>query len=62
VDFNQAWPGRTIVEIQSAQNSIPLIYIGLADLLQNKAASGRAKDLDDLRFLRKTYAPQAPDE
>ena len=41
---------------------IPVFILGLAALLKNKAATARAKDLDDLRYLSHlTGQPQRPD-
>ena len=47
VDFEACWADRVIHEVQGL--SIPTI--GLRHLRQNKAASGRAKDLADLEEL-----------
>ena len=51
VDFESAWRRRTLVVLESHSGSIPFSYIGLKDLIQNKRASGRPKDQDDLPFL-----------
>jgi hypothetical protein len=51
VDFESAWLRRTRVELTSSEGNIPFSYIGLEDLIQNKRAAGRPKDLDDLPFL-----------
>lgn len=37
--------------LASHEENIPLSYIGLEDLIQNKRAAGRPKDVDDLPFL-----------
>jgi hypothetical protein len=47
VTFEECWNGRTEAEFEPA--SIPVI--GLAELIKNKRASGRAKDLGDLERL-----------
>jgi hypothetical protein len=47
VTFDQAWPSRVTVAIEGL--SVPVI--GRADLLRNKAASGRPKDLADMAAL-----------
>jgi hypothetical protein len=44
VSFDQAWPARITVAIEGL--TVPVI--GRDDLLRNKAASGRPKDLADL--------------
>ena len=49
VDFADCWPRRSIVEI----DGVKLPVIGLADLRANKAASGRDKDVSDLKHLPK---------
>ena len=51
IDFEQAWPRRTEVWIEHQSESISYAYIGLDDLIENKTASGRAKDVDDLPYL-----------
>lgn len=51
VCFDSAWLRRTQVELASSEGNIPLSYIGLEDLIQNKRAAGRPKDQDDLLFL-----------
>lgn len=47
VSFAAAWKGAVTVDIGSQR----LRVIGLAQLRANKAASGRPKDLEDLRLL-----------
>ena len=49
VDFDDAWPSRIEVEIEGI--SVPVI--GLKDLLVNKSASGRDKDLADLPTIKR---------
>lgn len=51
VDFSEAWPNRQTVRLQSGDPGVAIHYLGLPDLLSNKKAAGRAKDLDDLRYL-----------
>jgi hypothetical protein len=51
VAFEDAWPRRTEVEIAQGAERISFSYLGLEDLIANKRAAGRPKDLDDLRFL-----------
>ena len=51
IDFESSWPRRTSVELESPMGNVPFSYIGLEDLIQNKRASGRPKDEDDLPFL-----------
>jgi len=51
VEFADAWPGRVEAVLVSPDGEVPLPFIGLDALIQNKQASGRAKDLDDLSYL-----------
>lgn len=47
VNFEECWRGRTEAEFEP----LPLPVIGRAELIKNKRASGRAKDLGDLERL-----------
>jgi hypothetical protein len=47
VEFEEAWPGRVAHLVDSLQ--VP--FIGRAEFVRNKKASGRAKDLADLEAL-----------
>lgn len=51
VDFDEAWQGRVECELVTETGSIPVPFIGLDDLIKNKRATGRPKDLDDLDYL-----------
>jgi|GEM_PF-110230 len=52
VNFKEAWRNRLIVRIKGAGlDDAFIFYLGREDLIRNKRASGRPKDLDDLRFL-----------
>ena len=52
VTFEEAWPHRVDESLEPADGPrIPLPVIGLADLLKNKRASGRHRDLDDVEHL-----------
>jgi hypothetical protein len=53
VTFGAAWPNRKTVEVRSEGSTIPIYYIGLRDLIRNKEACRRAKELDDLEYLRR---------
>lgn len=48
VDFAPAWKAR----VQTQLDDQPVALLGWADLLENKSASGRAKDKADLEKLR----------
>src|SRR4051794_35936521 len=47
VEFDEAWPHRTVSQI----NGISVPVIGREQLLQNKRAAGRPKDLADVAWL-----------
>ena len=48
VDFSTAWAGRLVADFGGHQVS----FLGRAELIQNKRASGRPKDLLDIELLR----------
>lgn len=52
--FDEAWQTRVTAEIAAEHGGspVPVSIVGLGTLLKNKAATARAKDLDDLRYLR----------
>ncbi len=54
-DFDQAWARR----VRTVYDTVPVNLLGIEDLLLNKRASGRAKDLADLENLPKEL-PSAP--
>jgi hypothetical protein len=47
VGFDEAWPRRAVFEVDGMR--VP--FIGLDDLINNKVASGRTKDLADVEVL-----------
>ncbi len=51
VAFGAAWNGRKSVRFSHRGRGMPVHFIGLAELIRNKRAAGRNRDLDDLRFL-----------
>jgi hypothetical protein len=53
ITFSEAWRTRVIVPVRTTEGELPLLYLGLPDLIRNKEACARPKDLDDLSFLRK---------
>lgn len=53
VSFGDCWENRTEASVPSPGGEVPVRFIGLAELIRNKTAAARAKDLDDLRFLRR---------
>jgi hypothetical protein len=51
--FGEAWPRRVNEQIELEDGSRrPLHVIGLAELVRNKQAAGRHKDLDDVEHLQ----------
>jgi hypothetical protein len=50
VNFEDCYPRR----LQTELDGCPVHVIGFDDLLKNKKASGRPKDLDDLIVLTET--------
>ena len=62
IDFEGAWPRRTQVHIEHESESISVAYLGLNDLIENKRASGRPKDLDDLPYLIAANNERIPSE
>lgn len=50
IEFDEAWPNRIVMEIEDRQ----LKFISKADIITNKRASGRDKDLLDVKRLLAT--------
>ena len=50
--FDEAWVTRLEIALQGASDVV-VPMLSLSKLIQNKRASGRPKDLDDLAFLEK---------
>ena len=50
VEFDDAWPSHIMVKIQDLEE-VP--FLGWEDLLRNKKASGRPKDIADLDLLER---------
>lgn len=55
VHFDDCFLNRKIVEI----DNLHLNFIGYQDLLKNKQASGRPRDLDDLENLKAEWIPKS---
>lgn len=53
VTFEEAWPGR----LEARVGALTLPFLGLRELVRNKRATGRAKDLLDVELLREAGAP-----
>jgi len=52
VSFKEAWNSRIEEEIQTKEGGYQVHYIGLEELIRNKEAVRRYKDLEDLRYLK----------
>jgi hypothetical protein len=50
VEFEDAWPSRKTVSLVG-QTPTTIQYLGLSSLIQNKKASRRDKDIDDVNHL-----------
>jgi predicted nucleotidyltransferase len=55
VTFAEAWKGS----LEATLSGVTLRVIGLEELRRNKAATGRGKDADDLKKLRRRRGPKA---
>jgi hypothetical protein len=53
VTFVEAWQNRHTEEVESSGRSIPVHFLGLDQLIKNKEATKRPKDVDDLKYLYK---------
>ena len=51
VSFEKAWPNSRRVDVCGEGFHVPIWFLGRGDLLRNKRASGRPKDLADVAFL-----------
>ena len=60
VTFNEAWRDRLILEIVSRGEKISLSMLNLDQLLINKRAAGRPKDLEDLKYLEQAKKQSKP--
>lgn len=58
VKFADAWPGRLTVKMPVGSEDVEVLLIGLDDLAKNKQASGRPRDLEDLKFLLRAHPTQ----
>jgi hypothetical protein len=53
VVFDQAWDSRIVAVV----GGLPLPFLGRRELIRNKRAAGRKKDLQDLELLREAGVP-----
>ena len=56
VEFDDAWLNRTDAPLVTKRKKVLIHYLGLGDLIKNKEAVGRHRDLDDLHFLKSQAA------
>jgi len=59
ITFTEAWMTRTSVVVEDLPEDVRLHYVGRDNLIRNKTAAGRPKDLEDLAFLRHAASPPA---
>lgn len=52
VTFREAWENKSRDSLESAEKKIPVYLIGLRELIKNKEAIARPKDMQDLKYLR----------
>jgi TRAP-type C4-dicarboxylate transport system substrate-binding protein len=52
VTFSEAWENNSKDSIESGGNKIPVYWIGVKELIRNKEAIARPKDMEDLKYLR----------
>jgi hypothetical protein len=60
VSFSEAWKGRTVDFAVLGGKRVPLTFIGVRELIRNKEAMGRQRDLDDLKYLRQAGGQEEP--
>ncbi len=54
VTFAEAWNGKVEEKFSFRGKTVSIYYIGPNELIKNKNAAGRPKDLEDLKFLKRT--------
>ncbi len=60
VSFEECWKNRLNIEFEIKSKKVILHYISIDDLIKNKKASGRNKDLADVEFLEKVQKEDPP--
>jgi len=53
VAFEEAWENRVEVTIEISGKTVPVYFLGLNELIKNKEAMKRPKDIEDLKYLWK---------
>jgi len=62
IRFSDAWKNKRVEEIKRRKGKIKIYYIGLDELIRNKEALRRPKDLEDLKYLRKIKEEEEEEE
>ena len=52
VSFDEAWQNKATTYMDFQDQTIPIHFIGLDELIRNKEALRRHRDLEDLKYLR----------
>jgi len=52
VAFGEAWGQRETALLMDEDSEVPIQFIGLDSLIENKETAGRPKDMEDLQYLR----------
>ncbi len=53
VPFDEAWANKNTISIDFEGKKIPLHFIGIDQLIKNKEAIQRHKDMEDLNYLKR---------
>lgn len=53
ITFIEAWENKITEHVMLNKQKVPVFFIGLEQLIKNKKASGRDKDMDDLEYLNR---------
>ena len=55
VSFDEAWRNKATTSMDIQDQKISIHFIGLDDLIRNKEALRRPRDLEDLKYLREAW-------
>jgi len=56
VGFEKAWEDKVRESLSYKNREVTIYYIGLKELIKNKKAVGRYKDMEDLAFLKNVHS------
>ncbi|NOX36395.1 MAG: hypothetical protein GXO78_02570 [Calditrichaeota bacterium] len=62
VTFKEAWEGKVTEYMRVNNKKISIYYIGLKELIKNKKACGRPRDIEDLKFLIQQWKNLSSDD